>query len=179
MKWMCSVVLLVSVLGVHAETVSSREIARLPGNDWTNDLKGLKGTELVDFLKSGQKGWAYEYEKTQVFRALQQMGTSAVVYLDEMLELARLDLPLTDMHIMNGLARETLVSIGSASAIPVARQMWKSEGFFWSGQEILLQLKQDAAPAIPVLERLRDEGRLPVGRTAQDINRLLIVLGTQ
>lgn len=166
------VVLLVLALGAVAVGQTNLP-ANFPG------LKGLKGAELVEFLKSGQKGRAYEYEKIQVFRALQQMGTNAVIYLDEMLELARLDLPLTDMHIMNSLARETLVSIGSASAIPVARQMWKSEGFFWSGQELLLQLKQDALPAIPVLEQLRDEGRLPAGRTAQDINRLLIVLGTQ
>lgn len=148
-------------------------------NDWTNGLRGMKGSQLVDFLNSGVHQDGYEMEKAQVFYALQQLGTNAAIYLNEMLQLSRLDLAPTEVSGMNSLARDTLITIGCAAAVPVARQMSISENQFWSGQEILMALKADAFSAVPVLREMRDKKQLPPGRTEKDISNILAVLGDE
>ena len=136
----------------------------------------MKGTSLVAFLKSGEHDGAYENNKSDLFYALQLMGTNAVIYLEEMLELAQLDLPPTKRGAASGLAVDTLIRIGSAVAEPVARQMSDSEATFWSGQEILLELKDQAYPAIPILREMLTTGAIPSGRSTNDVLKLLMIL---
>jgi hypothetical protein len=147
-----------------------------PHNDWTNGLRGLKGKSLVAFLKSGLHDRSYESDKADLFYAIQLMGTNASIYLDEMLELSRLDLPPTHRNVLNSLAVDTLIRIGPAVAVPVARSMSKDENYFWSGQEILLALNSDAQPAVAILHEMVENNTIPSGRSRIDVETLILIL---
>jgi len=139
----------------------------------------LKGDTLVTFLKSGQHNGSYEQDKADLFYAIQLMGTNAVIYLDEMLELARLDLSPTARSIVNGLAVDTLIRIGPATSITVAKEMNKSESHYWSGQDILLALKAHAKPAIPILHKMIESGTIPSSRSKTEVENLILLIQTQ